>query len=77
MKVKFISKAEAIRRMKNGDLPTQGGGYSAALYFSDGQRTTSRTGSQLVMLGIVERPGPWNGQSATSCDSTYRLVVKP
>jgi len=68
MAVKFLSAAQALRRMAGGDLPTCGGGYSSALYFSDGSRTTGPIGHALHQAGLIERP------AHTSVDSPYTLT---
>ncbi len=70
---KPLTRAEVLKRMRAGDFPTAGGGYTGKLFFDDGRKTTSQMGSRLVREGVIERPGPWNGQSPTSVHSTYRL----
>lgn len=53
---KFLTRTQALARMKRGDLPTQGGGYSSALYFDDGARTSGPVGARLHKDGLIERP---------------------
>lgn len=65
----YLTRKAVVRRMKRGDLPTQGGGYSSALYFDDGARTTSDMGWRLVKAGIVVRP------TQTSVHARYTLGV--
>lgn len=56
MKTRFLSRAEALRRMRAGDLPTCGGGYSSALFFDDGRRTSGPTGWRMRKDGLIDVP---------------------
>lgn len=64
----FISRREALRRMKSGDLPTRGGGYTSALFFSDGKRTSGPVGYKLRRDGLIIPP------EGSSCDTPYQLA---
>lgn len=68
----LLTRAEAIRRMKKGDLPTQGGGYSSALHFDDGRRTSGPVGARMFRDGIIELP-----DNHTSVNARYTLVQPP
>ena len=65
---RWLTRAEALRRMRRGDLPTRGGGYSSALYFADGRRTSGPVGWRLVRAGVVVAP------TGTACDTPYTLA---
>jgi len=65
---KYLTRAEVLRRMKRGDLPTQGGGYTSALHFDDGSRTTGPLGARLVREGVIDRP------KHSSVSSPYTLA---
>lgn len=66
--MKRLSRREALRRMAAGDLPTAGGGYSSALHFDDGRRTSGQTGYRMRRDGLIESP------AKTSVDATYTLT---
>ena len=66
--MKFLTRTEALRRMKRGDLPTRGGGYSSALHFSDGARTTGPVGHRLKRDGLIDPP------AGSACDTPYTLA---
>lgn len=68
MKHKFLTRAQALARMRRGDLPTRGGGYSSALYFSDGMRTSGPVGYRMRKDGLIDEP------QGTCCDQTYTLA---
>ncbi len=68
MSANFITRAEALRRMRRGDLPTGGGGYTSALFFDDGARTTGRVGWKMLRDGLIERP------AHSSVSSRYTLA---
>jgi hypothetical protein len=42
--------------MRAGDLPTCGGGYSSALFFDDGRRTSGPTGWRMRKDGLIDVP---------------------
>jgi len=65
---KFLSAREALSRMKRGDLPTAGGGYTSALHFDDGRRTSGPVGHRLVKSGKVNPP------EHSSVNSPYTLA---
>lgn len=65
---RYLSRAQVLRRMRAGDLPTQGGGYSSALYFDDGTRTTGPMGAQLRRDGLIDYP------AHSSVTSRYTLT---
>lgn len=67
---KYLSRADVLRRMRRGDLPTQGGGYTSALFFDDGARTTGRIGHRLLREGLIERP------EHSSVHSRYTLATE-
>lgn len=69
MRARFLTRAQALARMRRGDLPTQGGGYSSALYFDDGARTSGPVGHRLHADGLIERP------AHTSVSSRYTLAA--
>jgi hypothetical protein len=66
----YLTKAQVLARMRRGDLPTQGGGYTSALFFDDGARTTGTLGHQLVRTGVIDRP------AKTSVHSRYTLATR-
>ena len=65
--MRFLTAREALKRMNRGDLPTRGGGYSSALHFNDGQRTSGPVGHKLIRAGLVVPP------VGTCCDTPYTL----
>lgn len=65
----LLTRREALARMRLGDLPTRGGGYSSALYFSDGRRTSGPVGYRLRKDGLIEPP------AGSACDGRYTLVA--
>jgi hypothetical protein len=54
--------------MRRGDMPTYGGGYTSALHFADGERTSGVTGWKLLRDGLIERP------AHSSVSSPYTLA---
>ena len=64
----FLTRREVLARMRRGDLPTRGGGYTSALFFDDGARTTGQVGYRLVKDGLIEPP------TGTSVYSVYTLT---
>lgn len=63
----LVTRAEVLRRMRRGDLPTRGGGYSSKLFFSDGARCSGLVARRLVREGRIEPP------SGSHCDAVYTL----
>lgn len=68
IKIKTLTGREVISRMKKGDLPTYGGGYTEGGFFDDGVRAARGVMRRLRKAGKVEFIG-------TSVSDRWKLVI--
>lgn len=61
----MLTRAEVLKRLRAGDLPTTAGGYTSTVVFADHRKASHATITKLHRDGLIERPehhsiySPW------------------